>query len=262
MIDTHAHLDHLEDIDAALERASDAGVNAVIAVSEDLSSSKKNLAIKNRIENPKIYLGCGIHPSEAHKEDIETFLEFIHGNINEMTLIGEIGLDFWYRWARKDEDIKTKQRDVFRSLLKVAKEHHLPVSIHTRGAWEEAFSIVDEIQVAQGVFHWYSGPIDILEKILDKGFLISATPSLAYSAEAQAAIKEAPLDRILIETDTPVYYRNRETGDGFAAEPKDVWKTFDLLCELKQVNRQEMTLQMNKNIENLFGIHVKEDDRS
>lgn len=247
MIDTHAHLDHLEDLDAALARAAEAGVHDIIAVSENLATSQVNLAIKEQHRNPRIFLGCGIHPSEAHKENLSDFMAFLDQNIVMIDLIGEIGLDFWYRWARKDVDLQKRQIQVFQTLLEFAKDHDRPVSIHTRGAWKEAVQIVAQTGIRHAVFHWYSGPLDVLDQILEKGFYISVTPSLAYSPEAQAVARHTPLNRILVETDTPVYYRNKNTEQGFSAEPADVLKTAALLSRLRDMPVQEISCLVTEN---------------
>ncbi|MBF0478814.1 MAG: TatD family hydrolase [Candidatus Omnitrophica bacterium] len=253
LIDTHAHLDQLSDCPAALKRAYDAGVTGVIAVSEGLLHSQRNLEIARASTLSKIYLACGIHPSEAHKEDLNAMKEFIRDHRPDITAIGEIGLDFWYRWARKDEEIKSRQRQVFRELLAEALKYDLPVSIHSRGAWDDCFTIVKELGIRRAVFHWYSGPLDILDKILAEDYLISVTPSLAYSVEAQLAAQHAPVKQILIETDSPVFYRLPENKDeGFSAEPKDVSKTLELYCGLKKCDIQSTAEILNNNAIKFF----------
>ena len=254
LIDTHAHLDHLEDIEQALMRADDSGISGIIAVSEDLKSSKRNLEIAKQFTVPKIYSAIGMHPSEANLDDLQSCLDLARENASNIIAIGEIGLDFWYKWVRKDDQKKDEQRQVYRAFLELAKELDLPVSIHSRGAWQECFDILSDIGLDKAVFHWYSGKLEVLEKIIESGYYVSATPSLAFSPEAREAIEKAPADRILIETDTPVYYRNRQTNEGFKAEPKDTFKTLSLCCELKGIDLDEGANIFNKNVENLFNL--------
>ncbi len=120
IIDTHAHLDHLENLNPALEEAAAAGVEGIVAVGEDLDSNRKNLEIKKSVTLPKIYLGLGMHPGNIKADDIESCMEFIRENIQQADAIGEIGLDFWYKWVRKDKEKKDEQRKVFRRLLELA----------------------------------------------------------------------------------------------------------------------------------------------
>lgn len=257
IIDTHAHLDHIEDIDKALAESFDAGVEAVIAVSEGIEATKKNLEIKNRFNKPKIYLAAGIHPSEVSHQDADAFIDYARNISNELTAIGEIGLDYWYRWVRKNDDKKAEQKEVFKKCLILARDLDLPVSIHSRGAWSDCLEMVKELRIKKAVFHWYSGPIDVLKEILDAGFLMSVTPSLSYSDQAKEAAQYASVDKILIETDTPVYYKNKDDESGFKANPKDVFKTLDLVCELKSLDRYKALNQFNQNAKDFFNLNDK-----
>ena len=205
IIDTHAHLDHIEDLDRALDNADTAGVDGIVTVSVDVASCRKNLEIKKSTKRPDIYLAMGMHPSDVNLEDLDTCLELIRKERNELTAIGEIGLDFWYKWVRKDPEKKNAQRRAFRAFLELAKELHLPPVIHTRGTWRECFETVKAVAIEQAEFHWYSGPLDVLKDILDSGYYISASPSLAYSPPSREAVNYAPIERVMIETDSPVF---------------------------------------------------------
>lgn len=254
LIDTHAHLDHLENLDEALESAARAGVEGIVAVSEDLNSSRRNLEIKRTKKDPCIYLGMGMHPSEANLQDLEECLALMRTNVKALSAIGEIGLDFWYAWVRRDDQKKEEQRKIFGAFLEFAKKFNLPAVIHSRGAWRECFDMARQAGVTQAVFHWYSGPLDVLEDILASGYYVSATPSLAYSLEARASMARAPLVQTLIETDCPVFYRNKETGDGFKAEPKDVFRTLKIYCALKGIEESQAADVLNQNAKKFFNI--------
>jgi len=252
IIDTHAHLDHTKDLARVLDSAAQENVAAILAVSEDLQSSKDNLEIKKKFSNSKIFVACGIHPSKAHLIELDACVNLIRENKNELSAIGEIGLDYWYNWVKKNEDKKEEQRKVFIRLIELAKELNLPAAIHSRGAWEDCFDIADKVGIKNCVFHWYSGPVETLKKIIGKGFFISATPSLEYSPEAQKAIKYAPLENTLIETDSPVFYKTKDAAGGFTAEPKDVWRTLKLYCELKNVDSDFALNKFNENAAHVF----------
>ena len=254
IIDTHAHLDHVENVEKALEAAAKVGVESVLAVGVDLDSNRKNVDIRQRVSNPRIYLGLGIHPGNIKTEEIEEGLEFIRANIDQAVAIGEVGLDFWYRWVRKNDEKKAEQKDVLRRQLEIAGEYDLPAVIHSRGAWKYCFEITQEIGLKKAVFHWYSGPIDILDKILESGYYVSCTPSLAYSKEARAAMEHAPVERTLIETDCPVYFKPGEGEEGFKSEPKDVFRTLDIYSKLKGIEKQQALDILNANAGDLFGI--------
>lgn len=252
--DTHAHLDHLKDLDTALENARQAGIAGIVAMSMNLESCRKCLQIKQKITDPAIYLGMGTHPSDASLEELPDCLEYVREHVKELTVIGEIGLDFWYKWVRKDKVKKDEQRQVFRAFLELAKEFELPAVIHSRGCWRECFETANEMGINKAEFHWYSGPLDVLKDIVSRGYYVSAPPSLAYGEQLRNAISEAPVEQILIETDCPVYFKNPKTGEGFASEPRDVLKTLDAFCELKGMERDQAVQQLNQNAKQFFGI--------
>lgn len=252
--DTHAHLDQLEDIAGALQRAKEADVKGIVCPSMDLKSCQVNLNLKKNAAGPKIFIGFGMHPSEANAEEAQAIVALIRENKDLLHAVGEIGLDYWYKDVRKNEEKKEAQRVVFKTCLKVAQEHHLPVIIHSRGAWSDCLKMTVAAGIKKAVFHWYSGPVDILEEILAAGYYVSASPSLAYSPPSQEAIKHAPIERTLIETDSPVYYRNEASGDGFRAEPKDVYRTLTAYSQLKSLTEDKAKDILNKNAEAFFSL--------
>lgn len=252
MIDTHAHLDHVENLPDVLAAAARAGVSAIIAVGEDLASNRKNLDIRRSFACPRIYLGFGFHPDRVHRQDVEPCLEFIREHLKEAVAIGEIGLDFWYPWVKKDAVLKEKQKAVFRQMLQAAKEGDLPAVIHSRGAWRESLDITREAGVQKAVFHWYSGPLDVLEAILSQGYYVSCSSSLLYSKPSQDVVRATPLDRLLIETDSPVFYR--DGGGGFVASPKDVLKTLECVCRLKGLPDTLAAESLNRNACRCFAL--------
>ena len=254
LIDTHAHLDHLENLDQALQNAVDSGVEAIVAVSMDLNSCRKNLEIKKKTSKPKIALGMGIHPSEANRQDVAACLELVRANRKELSAIGEIGLDFGYKWVRKDEAKRDEQREVFRAFLEVAKELDLPAVIHARGVWRECLETAQSAGVRKAVFHWYSGPVDVLTDVIKAGYFVSTSPSVAYSPPSREAMASAPIERTLIETDCPVRFKNPETEEEFQAEPRDVARTLHAYCALKQIDEDKALAILNKNAREFFRI--------
>ena len=171
-------------------------------------------------------------------------------NIKQACAIGETGLDYWYKWVRKDEVERQKQKDSFSFHLDLAREFDLPIVIHSRGAWRDCLSMARESGVKRALFHWYSGPVDILDQIIDAGFYVSTSPSVAYSPESRKAMAHAPIERILVETDSPVNYKDGEIS--FMAEPKDVIRTWKALAQLKNLNEEETLAAVNANAKTFF----------
>jgi len=249
LVDTHAHLEDLESLDEALQRAEAAGIVAIITMGSGRESNlwALNESQRYEMENLKIYPAIGIHPWSMVSSNISEDVKFIEENVHRSVAIGEIGLDYWYREVRKNPEKKEQQKELFRRLLKIAKENGKPVSIHSRGAWMDCVEITIEMKVPKAVFHWFTGPEEALRKLLDHGYYISATPAANYSKEHRAAIRNTPLENILLETDSPVAYR------GETAEPVHVLKSLSAVAELKGESEKKIAEETTENARRIFG---------
>ncbi len=153
LIDTHAHLDEIENLEDVLAEAKKAGVVAVIAVGSDLESNQKVLKIAG-LHKGFVYPALGWHPWFIKETEIDASLEFIDSHIDRAVALGEIGLDYHKRVrAVADKDL---QKRVLGGLLKIAEDHDKPALIHSRYAWRDAFDAVEEAQLEKAVFHWYN----------------------------------------------------------------------------------------------------------
>ena len=241
LIDVHAHLDSLNDLSESLKEAREAGVKSIIAVGMGVESNKKTLKIAQG-NSGYVYPAIGYHPWEINEERAEENLSFIRDHIEECVALGEIGLDY------KIKVKKELQWRIFGELLDIARESDKPVIVHCRYSHLRAFEMAKEKKIERAVFHWYSGPADLLGKILAVGYFISATPALMYSPPHQEAIKLAPLERILLETDTPVSYQGRE------ARPKDVRTSMERVAMLKGLDPLKVSEQTTINACRFFQI--------
>ena len=143
--------------------------------------------------------------------------------------------------------MREKQREIYKRLLEIAVDHGKPASVYGRGAWEDALELAQEHGPDRIIFHWFSGPLEILRGVLDSGFLISATPAAEFSRDHRAALAEAPLESIVIETDSPVSYHGKR------AEPADILLTLRSLAELKEVPEEEVGEVTTRNARTFFG---------
>lgn len=241
LVDCHAHLDELGDLSEALKEAKTAGVKGIIGVGVNVDSNKRILKIAEE-NHGYVYPAFGYHPWAIMEEEVEENLSFIRDHIKGCVALGEIGLDYKIK-VKKDLQWK-----VFGELLDIALEFNKPIIIHCRYSPRHAFNMVREKGIKRAVFHWYSGPLDLLDEILKKGYFISATPALIYSPPHQEAIKKAPLERILLETDSPVSYQGKE------ARPKDVWISLRDVARLKGLDLSVVSEQTTKNASQLFQI--------
>lgn len=248
LIDTHAHLSDIEDLERILEEARSVGIIAIISVSSDLKTSIKNLEITQRYGSPKIFPSIGIHPQNLNHNELEEIKLLLRENKEKIVAIGEIGLDFWYKEVRKDEDKRILQKKIFATQLDLAREFNLGVIIHSRGTWKECLNMVLEKGLKKAIFHWYSGDLDTLEEIIKNGYFISAAPSCGYSREHREAIKNTPLENILLETDSPTVYKD------FQSEPKDILRVLKEVAVLKGVDDKELARLTKENAIRFFNL--------
>jgi TatD DNase family protein len=249
LIDTHAHLSDLEDRDTIVHNARQVGVVAVVAMGANLATSKSTLTWAE--DYPGFVYPCiGIHPTEFMEEEVQSTLSYLQEHIATIVAVGEIGLDYWHREVRKSEDVRERQRELYAYQLRIAREFGKPASVHGRGAWRDVLDLAVEHGPEKVVFHWYSGPADVLDELLDRGYYISATPAAEYSRDHRAALNIVPLERIVIETDSPVFLRNR----GRTSEPADLVVTLKALAKLKEASEEEVALITTGNAEKIFRI--------
>lgn len=244
LIDGHAHLDEVPDLDSSLAEAREAGVIAIVAVGSTAEANQKILEIAEA--NPGyIFPAIGYHPWDIKEEEVEKNLLFIQERLGASVALGEIGLDY------KAKVKKELQQRVFAALLDLANQFDKPVIIHCRYSHERSFKMVSEKKIHRAVFHWYSGPLDLLDEIISHGYFISATPATLYSLHHQEAIKKAPLKNILLETDTPVIYQEMES------RPKHVRVTLEQVARLKGLDILEVASQTTANACEFFGLPLR-----
>jgi TatD DNase family protein len=241
MIDTHAHLDEIDLIDQAIMRASKAGLRGIVAVGMDLESNRTILNLAARYPE-MVHPAIGYHPWSIATDTIEENLRFIEENLATCVALGEVGLDY------KTKVKKPQQWEVFSKLLSISRRNNRPVIVHSRFSHQRSHQMVKDLGVEKAVFHWYSGSLEILERIIDDGYHISATPALAYSSHHQAAIKAAPIERILVETDSPVEYQ------GKISEPADLIFTLKELSRTRSMDIEEVRRITTSNAKEFFGL--------
>ena len=250
LIDTHAHLDEIENIEKVLAEAKAAGVVAIIAVGADLPSNQKTLEIAAKHQG-FVYPALGWYPGNIKETEISDNLEFIEANIDKAVAVGEIGLDY-SKWVRAVAD-KDLQKRALRELLKIARDSEKPALIHSRYASRDALDMVIEAGLEKAVFHWYTGTSSVLRDIIAQGYYLSVTPAVEYHEEHRRAVKEMPLERMLLETDAPVVYaRGRENE--FKASPADVVRSLKGAVALRGISEAKIAEATTENARRLFRI--------
>ncbi len=254
LIDTHAHLDELENLDLKLEAAKRAGVIAIVAVGSNQQSNIKILAISQKHRN-FVYPALGLHPWELANlgtSEIDDNLRFIEQNIASAVAVGEIGLDYDKRVLKAAS--KELQKEVLGRLLNIAKKYAKPAIIHSRYAWKDALQLVQDVGIDKAVFHWFTGFSSVLRDIIDGGYFVSATPAVEYHEEHRRAIKEAPLPRLFLETDCPVAYGRAAR---YESQPADILRDLEAVSQLKEIDGATIAEQTTRNAINFFALDIE-----
>lgn len=253
LIDTHAHLDEVGNLDLVLKEAKENGVIAIVAVGSDYQSNVKTLEISQNFCS-FVYPALGLHPwqlANLGPPQINDNLQFIERNIAAAVAIGEIGLDYDKRVVKAAS--KELQKDALKHLLDLAKKYDNPAVIHSRYAWRDSLQLVQDIGIGKAVFHWFTGFSSVLKDIITSGYFISATPATEYHEEHRRAVKEAPLDSLLLETDCPVTY-GREVK--YKSKPADVVKSLKATAQLRGTDEATVAEQTTRNAIDFFALDV------
>jgi TatD DNase family protein len=240
VIDTHAHLDALDDPKAALERARAAGVERIISIGTGLASTRAAFAIADG--EAGVSVAAGVHPHQAAEAGrLDDLLD------ERVVAVGEIGLDFFRDYAPRDD-----QRRVFRAQLELASRHEKPVVIHSRAADDETAELLDDFD-GTVVLHCFSSP-GLLPLALERGYYVSFAGNVTYpkAPELRDAARVVPGDRILAETDCP--YLAPQPVRGKRNEPAYVVHTVASLAETRGEDVDELAHQIDENATAAFGL--------
>lgn len=269
MIDAHCHLQFHSfnnDFDAVAKEAFEAGVTKIINVGTKIDSSLKAIEFAEKYK--EMYAIIGVHPHHADKIEEAHIKEGGWTNKLEefakhpkVIGIGEVGLDYFSYKSNGIVDPQI-QKDVFEQQIELSHRAGLPLQIHNRQAGEDVIQILKHhknlLQNIPGMFHCFAGTMDILKAALDLGFYIGFDGNVTYkglapseSADLKDLAKYVPLDRLVVETDspflTPIPLRGQRNS------PANVIITGKFLAELKNIDFEILVEQTTENVYNIFG---------
>ena len=248
-IDTHAHLNFdpfFKDVEPFLERAISNRVEKIIVPSVDVSSSEKSIILSEKYK--EIFTAIGIHPNDSEKAD-DNYLKILeeYSKNKKVVAIGEIGLDYYRNYSEKKI-----QKQKFQEQLELAKSLNLPIIIHNRNADDDVLEIMERVDYFNGQMHCFSSDLEFAKRILGKGMLISFTGVVTFSKKASEVASNLPLERLMIETDSPfmapVPFRGKTCEPSFVIE---IAKKYSELFNIKLEEVEKITTQ---NAEKLFNI--------
>ncbi|MDC0397376.1 TatD family hydrolase [Candidatus Pelagibacter sp.] len=251
MIDSHCHLDHeplLGDLSNVIKRSKEVGIKKLLTISTSYESFDR---IKNIIQKDEMIYGTiGIHPHETTKNKITSDIIVKNITENEKIIgIGETGLDFYYNNSDKNDQI-----DSFKEHIEASIKTNSPVIIHSRDAEVETFEILSKYknQNLKILMHCFTGSKDFAKKLLTLNAFFSASGIITFknSLELQETFKFLPLDRILIETDSP--FLAPVPNRGKKNEPSFINYTAQKLADIKSISKSEIANLTTNNFNKLF----------
>ncbi|RLE58211.1 MAG: TatD family deoxyribonuclease [Thermoprotei archaeon] len=234
-VDAHCHLYDFEakDIEEFLAKNI-----IIVSVAEDASTSARSLELRR---TGRIYACVGIHPWEVEKIDKEAEISKILAYSKKADCIGEVGLD-----KKFVSHLFSKQKEIFEKMVEIAVSHNLPLNIHAAGAWREVLEVLDEWKAEIAIFHWYTGPLDVLDKIVSRGYFITVNPSIKIQQKMRKIVEHVPLDVILTESDGPYNYR------GLLLKPDLVPSTIEAISKIKGVSAERVRETIYNNFKRVF----------
>ncbi len=250
LVDSHCHLnfpDFKEDLPEVLHRAKLNGIHTLLTINTRLCEARDLQVITDTY--PNIFCTVGVHPHDAE--------DYANADLKQQILelakhpkvvgLGETGLDYYYNNSPAAEQIES-----FEIHLQAAKEVDLPVVVHTRNADMDTLACMDRYSDSKGVFHCFSGGLEMAKSGVERGYLISFSGIITFkkAEELREVVKYVPLDRILVETDAPFLAPIPHRGK--RNEPAFTLHTAEMVAELKGVSLQEVAAQTTDNFFSLF----------
>lgn len=257
MIDSHAHLDDRKfnkDQEDLIGRFDEDGLEFVVNIGSDIETSRASVALAQKYE--KIYAAIGIHPHDAdsYNEKIEQELIALSKE-DKVVALGEIGLDYYY-----DNSPREVQKEVFERQLELAHSLNLPIVIHSREATKDTFDRIknhlEKYPEDKVLIHCFSGSLETMKEYIRLGCYIALGGAVTFKnarVPKEVAI-EVPLDRLLLETDSP--YLTPEPLRGKRNEPSYVRYVGDFIANLRKMNLDDLLEKTAENTKEFYGIHV------
>lgn len=251
LADSHCHLENNENLDEVIRRAHKAEVDYILDVGANISHLPEHLDITRRYDH--IYTSVGAHPEEADEFADLRSIDILRSCENEKVIaIGEAGLDYFY-----NRESRERQISLFKEHIIAAQESGLPLVVHNRDSDADMIDLLSRAydkKAFKGIIHCYSSSKKLADVALSLGFYISASGIITFkkSDEIRANFIDIPLDRLLVETDSP--YLSPEPKRGKVNEPANVVYTAQKLAEIKQLSFAEIAQVTTDNFRRLFAL--------
>lgn len=236
IIDSHAHLLYYgDDVKRIVDNMENDGLERIVNIGTTVQNSREGIELASRFD--KVYATVGIYPEYAASTTEEDLKEIDRlAGEDKVVAVGEIGLDY----HNGDQD-KEAQKRVFEEQIMIAKKHNLPICIHTRAAVEDTYEILKKHQrdiVFPSIMHCFSENGEYAKKFMDLGFYISFSGNITYKKSDRSYLKDVPLDKILLETDSP--YLSPMPLRGQTNEPSHIIHTAQKIADEMQIDVEKL----------------------
>jgi len=249
LIDTHCHIyydSYKNNINKVLDRAQKNNISHIICVGVDLKSSVKCIELAEKYK--QIYATVGYHPHES-KEASNSYLIKLEDMLNhkKVVAVGETGLDYYYNHS--DKKI---QKKIFIEQLELAKSCDLPVIVHNRNADKDLLYCIKKTNSSKGVIHCFASNDQFAKKILSLGYLISFTGLITFADNLSTVVKNTPINKIMIETDSP--YLTPIPFRGKTNEPAMIKHIAQKIADIKKINLDLIAKETTKTAMEFFNL--------
>ena len=235
------------DLEAVLARARAAGVGRIVVVGETLEDARRVLDLCAMY--PQLRAAVGLYPGRADPAEAEALVSLARGGDEAIVAIGEVGLD---HWLAKDEAARVLQARVFDRFIDLAREMDLPLNVHSRSAGREVIAQLVRRGARKVQMHAFDGRAATALAALAAGYYFSVPPSVAHSQQKRKLVKALPLDRLLLETDSPVLGPQQ----GVRNEPASVLVAAREIAALKGLALEDVLEATQENTRALYGDRV------
>ena len=249
MIDTHCHVlkEEMANYIDIIEECNSKDISMIINGYNN-ESNKEIIELSNKYNN--VYPAIGLNYDQIDKftdKDLEDLEELLKNN--KVVAIGEIGLDYY--WTKDNSE---KQIYFFKKQLELAKKYDLPIIVHSRKASQEVFDIIKESGVRKGSMHCFAGSVEMAKEFIKLGFYIGLDGPITYENNVKGVelVKEIPLEKLLIETDSP--YLTPEPNRGKQNSPLNLIYIVNKIADIKGISTEEVIDKTTVNAKELFNL--------
>jgi len=245
-IDVHCHIDFYKDkeIKEIVERARKNRVGIIVNNGINPETNRRTLELAE--EYNEIKAALGIYPIDALKmsdSEIDSEIDFIRENKNDVAAIGEVGIDL-----KESQDLE-KQKENFQKFIDLSIELNKPIIVHSRKAELECIEMLEKAGAKKVIMHVFSGKFALLKRIEENGWYVTVPTNSKYSEQFQIIAEKIKIKNLLCETDSPFMHPEKERNN----EPKNIIESYRKIAQLKDLDMKDVEKEIESNYKNLFG---------